>query len=296
MNGEPVTLEALRRLLAEPRARWQLEQEPGAANQDKENLHRLAVRKLIHRRLYLQEASRQRITVSEQALDQTVMALRSRFADLGSFAMWMKESGFDDRSLFSSLRDDMLVTNVVASLVTGVEVTGQEVQDYYATHIEDLSISEEVRLRTIVVNSRTAAREILTALRNGGNFSHLARQRSMGVRAAQGGDTGWVNAGTLTPPLRNVVDMLKPGEASSPLQKNNDEFLIIALAGRRPVRAKNLDEARPEIEQRLLATKQQETVRAWLTQQEQKTNIEVFPQPNELFPGSQMTLSGRDGI
>jgi hypothetical protein len=61
-----------------------------------------------------------------------------------------------------------------------------------------------------------------------------------------------------------------------PLQKGADEFLIVGLEGRRPVRAKSLGEARPEIERRLLPAKQQEAVQAWLTEQEKTSKIEVY--------------------
>jgi hypothetical protein len=61
-----------------------------------------------------------------------------------------------------------------------------------------------------------------------------------------------------------------------PLQKSADEFLIVGLEGRRPLRAKSLAEARSGIEQRLLAPKQQETIQKWLKDQEKKSKIELF--------------------
>lgn len=295
VNGEPVMRTELRRLLADPQVRRQLLQELDVDTPDSTALRQVAVLKLIHRRLFLQEAGRQKLAVTRQALDQNISALRSRFADLESFGIWMQERGLDDRLLFGSIRDDMLVTRVMAALVAGVEVAGQQVQDYYVSHEQDLTIGEEVRLRIIVVASNAAARDILTALRAGGNFSRLARKHSLGLRAAQGGDTGWVNTATLTPPLERVVDRLQPGEASNPLHKDAGEFLVVALEGRRPARVKNLDEARPEIERRLLAAMRQETIQAWLREQAQNSTIEIFPQTNDSFPGAHMTRSDHGG-
>jgi hypothetical protein len=70
--------------------------------------------------------------------------------------------------------------------------------------------------------------------------------------------------------------MLKVGDIGGPVQKAEGEFLLVGLEGRRPVRAKSLAAARPEIEQHLLAIKQQEAIQAWLTGQEKKSKIEVF--------------------
>ena len=279
VNGQPVTRGELQRMLADPLARSRLQQELGVQDPDSEALERLALRKLINRRLILQEASRRDLTVTEQDFDQALAVLRNRFKDLRSFGVWMKERGLDDRSLFDTIRADMLTNRLLAELVKDVRPTEKQVQDYYEAHKEDLVIGEEVRLRIIAVTSRAAAEEILEALRKGANFSRLARQRSLGMRAAQGGDTGWVNPRTLPPHLQRTVGTLKAGEAAGPLQKNSDEFLIVGLAGRRPIRAKSLVQARPEIERRLLAAKQQEVVQTWLAEQKEESKIEVFLQP-----------------
>ena len=226
------------------------------------------------RQLILQEAARQKLSVTDDELDQALTELRGRFADLKGFGAWMQERGLDDSLLIETIRGDILVRRVTAALVEGVGVTEEQVEEYYEAHSEDLIIGEEVRLRIIAVDSKGAGEEILTALSNGENFSRLARRRSLGMRASRGGDTGWVDARTLPTPLQQALGGLKEGEAYGPLEKNPHEFLIVALAGRRPVQAKSLDEARPEIERRLLPAKQREAIEEWLAEQEQKAKIE----------------------
>ncbi len=164
---------------------------------------------------------------------------------------------------------------VTAALVEKVRPTHAQVQEYYEAHKEDLKTPGEVRLRIIAVKDKAAAQEIVAALQRGENFQRLARERSIGIRAAKGGDSGWVAVATLPPPLRQAVDALKVGEANGPLQKDA-EFLIVGLAGRRPGRTKTLDEARAEIERGLLPARQQEVFQAWLKEQEEKSKIEVL--------------------
>jgi peptidyl-prolyl cis-trans isomerase C/foldase protein PrsA len=266
-------------MLADPLMQYQFEREPGSQKADSKEEERLALQKLIHRLLILQEARRRNITVTEQDFDQTLTALRRRFADVRSFGVWMKERGLDDRSLFDMIRTEMLMRRVMTALVERIRPTEVEAQAYYETHKEDLTIGEEVRLRIIVVKSRKAAEEILAALRKGENFSRLARARSLGLHAAQGGDMGWVSLQTLPSPLQRAVEKLKTDDVGGPLQKSADEFLIVGLEGRRPVRAKSSAEARPEIERRLLHEKQQEAIQTWLKEQENKSKIELFLPP-----------------
>jgi parvulin-like peptidyl-prolyl isomerase len=276
VNGEPVTRGELQRLLADPLERSRLLQELGLREPDSKELHRVALQKLINRRLILQEAARRNFTVTEQELDKAITSLRRRFEDLKRFGAWMKEQGLDDQSLFEIIRAEMMAARVRAALVEGVAVTDEQVQQYYDAHKDDLK-TEEVRLQLIVVEDRATAEEILTALQKGDAFAALARKRSIGRRAAQGGDTGWVDAETLWPPLRHAVGTMKARQAGGPIQRGA-EFLVVRLDERRPGRTKSLTEARPEIERRLLPVRHQEAVQAWLAEQEKKSTIEVFPQ------------------
>ena len=207
---------------------------------------------VIHRRLMLEEARRRGIVVTDKELDDAIASLRRRFDDLEGFGAWMKEQGLDDRSLFEAVRADMLTDRVWASLVAGVRISDGRGAAVLRRERRDLVIGEEVRLRIIAVKDEAAAEEILAALRKGESFRRLARQRSLGVRAAQGGDTGWVDSRTLPEPLRKPVQLLKPGDVGGPLQRGPGEFLVIGLEGRRPIRARSLAEARPEIERQLL--------------------------------------------
>jgi peptidyl-prolyl cis-trans isomerase C len=156
-----------------------------------------------------------------------------------------------------------------------VRVTGVQIQEYYEVLKDDLKTAGDVRLRIIAVRERGEAEEIVAALKKGEAFDRLARERSMGLLAAQGGDTGWINPGTLASPLKETVASLKPGEVSRPLQRG-DDFLVIGLAARKPERTKSLDEARQEIEQRLLPAEQQKVFQTWLAEQERNAKIEVF--------------------
>jgi len=281
VNGEPVPKAEFERMLGNPLTRGQLQQELGSKDPDPRELERLALRKVIHHHLMLQEAARRKITVTTEELDKAIAALRRRFEDLESFGKWMKEQGLDDRALFETIRGDMAAGRVWASLAKGVLVTEEEAQQYYDSHREELLSGEEVRLRIIAVKDKAAAGELLASLQKGTSFRKLARQRSEGLRAAQGGDTGWVDSRTLPEPLTEAVSLLKPGHVGGPLERGPGEFLLIGLEGRRPTRARSLAEARPEIERRLLPARQQAAVTTWLTEQEKKSKIEILS-PNQV--------------
>jgi parvulin-like peptidyl-prolyl isomerase len=276
VNGDPVSRAQFDRMVANPLTLSQAQRELRVQEPDSKQLERLAMRKLVHLRLLVQEADRRKIRVTQKELDEAITALRRRFDDLKDFGTWIKQQGLNDPELFESVRTDLLAERVTAALVEGVRVTEEQAQQYVEAHRDDLIIGAEVRLRIIAVSSKAEAQEIVAAVQKGEPFDRLARRRSMGRLAAKGGDTGWVDFQALPSPLREAAVKLKPGEVSGLLQKGADEFLIVGLQGRRPVRAGSLAEARPEIERRLLLEKQQEAIETWLTEQERKSKIETF--------------------
>lgn len=276
VNGAEVTRQELQRKLGDSLEERSLLHELGADNSKEKDLERLVVQKLLRHQLFLQEAERLGFTVTEAELDQSLLVLRKRFEDLAQFGAWMHDRGLDDQSLLNTLRSQILITKVWERLAEWVVVSAEQVKAYYETHKENLFIGEEVRLRIIAVRDAATAEEILAKLKRGEDFARLARERSLGLRASQGGDTGWVNYKALSPELRQAVSLLQTGDVSGPLQRSPEEYLLVGLKGRRSLPAKNLAQARPEIEQRLLAEERQKVVDAWLEEQERQAKIEIL--------------------
>lgn len=270
VNGEPASRDELRR------ARRQLEL-AGPPAADDADLDRSALRAVIQRRLLLQEAARRGLVVEERELAQAVSAVRRRFDDLATFGAWLKERGLDETSVFEHARAELLVARVEAALAGNVPVTDEQVRAYHDARGQELRTAGDVRLRIIAVGDEAAASEVLAALQRGERFGALARKASLGRRASRGGDTGWLDPRRIPSPLREAVEVLEPGQAGGPLRRG-DEFLVVAVAGRRPERTASLAEARPEIERRLRGARRQELVRAWLDAQQKRSSIEVYAQ------------------
>src|SRR5437870_138283 len=199
VNGEPVTRDEVQRLLADPRARRQLQQELGVPEPDSTALEGLAVQKLIKHRLILQEARRRDITVTEQELSRATTALRRRFKDLKSFGAWLQAQGLDDRSLRETVRAQMLTNRIRTALAAGVQLTEEQVQAYYEAYKDDLKTDDEIRLRIVAVQDKAAAEELVAAVQRGEDFDRLVRERSLEDRAVPGEGRGWMSTQTLPP-------------------------------------------------------------------------------------------------
>ncbi|MFL7808693.1 MAG: hypothetical protein AB8I80_08690, partial [Anaerolineae bacterium] len=77
-------------------------------------------------------------------------ALRNRFADLKAFGVWMQERGLDDRSLFDTLSDDLLVARCMAALVESVITAAHKEMGSLGLGRTLLAMQER-RIQTLVI-------------------------------------------------------------------------------------------------------------------------------------------------
>jgi parvulin-like peptidyl-prolyl isomerase len=285
VNGEPITRGELQGMLAHADLRRQLQRELGARKPDGVELERLAVQKLIDRRLMLQEARRRSVAVPDRYLDQATAALRHRFKDPRMFAVWAKTQGLDRTSLREAIRTEVLVRRVQDTLVSGVQLDEEEVQAYYEAHPDERKTPEQLRLQLVAIEDAAASAEIVAAMQKGEELDRLIRDRAEHLGPLQSEEVGWLSIESLEPLVREAVETLRPGESAGAV-RDDGTSVIVRVVERRPAGTMSLAEARPGIERRLLTAKRLETVQAWLVAQRQRSRIEVYLRPGSFATGA----------
>ena len=283
MNGEPITERELKRMVSDPSVERQALRERGmpvkarnAPPAGAKELERVALKKLIYRRLLVQEAGRRGMTVTEQEIDTALGAVKRRFKDDESYAAWRKEQDLDDASLLEMLRTEVLVARASGALVQDARPAAEQIETFYEKHKANLKTTEAVRLQVIALKDKASAEGVMKKVKKGADFAAMAEERSKSSPAGEGAFAGWISPKALPPTLRTAVGTLKVGEIKGPLPTGS-EFLIVKLVEQRPAAVKTLAEAQPEIEQHLLRAKQREVILAWLTAQEKQSKIEIYP-------------------
>ena len=75
--------------------------------------------------------------------------------------------------------------------------------------------------------AEAAGAQLVTQLQQGAPFTQVARQFSSASTAATGGDAGWLSEAQLPAELRPVVEQLRPGELSRPIDAPNGVYIIL---------------------------------------------------------------------
>jgi len=128
------------------------------------------------------------------------------------------------------------------------KVTDEEIEAFYQSRLEHFRVPERIRAKSILVQTREEAEEILKDLKEGAVFASLAVKKSLHPLASRrAGEIGWFRRGEKDPALEKVAFSLENGQISD-IIKTEAGYEIIKVTGRQGGEVKPLDEVKNEIE------------------------------------------------
>ncbi|MBT4332246.1 MAG: hypothetical protein HOK80_01800 [Candidatus Cloacimonetes bacterium] len=149
----------------------------------------------------------------------------------------VEQQYIDDNNLADA---DVIFFN--PSKIKEVEVTEEDLQQYYEENKEDYKKDPARKLKYVAVNLepsevdkkivKTKVDSIYNLAISGKNFAELAIQYSQGPSAPQGGDLGYFTRGKMVPTFEEAAFQLKKGDISDPV-KTQFGWHIIKLIDKR---------------------------------------------------------------
>ena len=154
-----------------------------------------------------------------------------------------------------------------------VDVSSQEILDYFRTHIEDYRQKPTMHIGRIsfplpekpstaqIDEVRGLAAEALAKLQAGEEFFSVLLEYSS-VQRAEGGDMGTFGVGELTPAFDRALEGLDEGAVSG-LVETPEGFHIFKLIGRQEGSVRQFDAVKDEISKTLTEQKTDEAFKSW---------------------------------
>lgn len=142
----------------------------------------------------------------EQQMYKDVPAFRdqvkSRLEEISLFAMEGEEKHLDDteeyKNTLSVVRRDVLGQLAMAEIINDVDVTDEEVKDYYENHKEQFGRAASVSASHILVDSEDRCNEIKSEIENGSkSFEDAAKEYSTCPSGKSGGSLGTFGKGQM---------------------------------------------------------------------------------------------------
>ncbi len=146
-------------------------------------------------------------------------------------------SEYEDRVL-----SDTLIRRRVADRVTEAMLRAR-----YDAHVEGLAARAEVWARHILLDSEVRARDVIAALDAGADFAELARARSLGPTAEQGGDLDYFTRDNMIPGFAAAAFALEAGQYSPDPVQTEFGWHVIKIEDRRAEGAASFEEMREDL-------------------------------------------------
>jgi peptidyl-prolyl cis-trans isomerase SurA len=209
-------------------------------------LSQQVLERLIIENIQLQIGERSGIRITDEELNQAMGTIAQRNGmSLEQFRQALARDGLSYADARDQVRREMIISRVRQRRVAErIQVTDQEVQNFLASDLGKMQLSEEFRLANILIPvsegassseiqaADRQARELYQQLQQGADFAQLAISRSASETALEGGEMGWRKAGQLPPPFDSMISQLNPGEVTEPVRTPGG-FIILKLIEKR---------------------------------------------------------------
>lgn len=221
-------------------------QKRGAPLPPEHVLTQQVLERLIIENIQLQIGDRSGVRITDEELNQAMGTIAQRNnMSLDQFRAALAHDGLSYDEAREQVRREMIISRVRQRRVAErIQVSEQEVQNFLASDLGKIQLSEEYRLANILIpvpdsaspeTVQAAARqaqELYQQLKQGADFGQLAVSRSAGDNALEGGEIGWRKAAQLPSPFDSMVGTLAVGDVTEPVRTPGG-FIILKLEEKR---------------------------------------------------------------
>ena len=233
VNGEPISQQAYERYL-----KYRSQQQNGQSGEiDRQAL----INELVNRQLLLQEAKKQNLD------ENPAVAFR-----------------------IQQLQADALIQALIQKEAQSKPISESELKKEYDQRVA-ASDAKEYKASHILLKSEQEAKDVIKELDNGAVFADVAKAKSTGPTAKNGGDLGWFNANQMVPPFTQAVAKMKKGTYSKTPVKTQFGWHVIKLEDERKVSPPKFE----EVKDQLRSMKSSQLIQQYVIQLRQNANVEI---------------------
>jgi peptidyl-prolyl cis-trans isomerase SurA len=250
---------------------------------------RAALDQAIEYQILYQEAEKAGMKVPDDDVEKRMGMIKKQYESSEAFQKALEESGRTMSDFRERIRRQIMAMSFSMGKHREFEkqavVSESDMAQYYQDHPADFVHPPRVQVRRIFIAAekdaaaRREAKAKLEAVRDelalGSDFAELAKARSQGPEAAEGGLVGWVKKGDLVPELEAALEGLKDGELSAVVETEY-VFTMMKVEAREAEGATPYEKASQEIEPILRKKLGDEHYQKWMGGLRKRGNVRVF--------------------
>jgi len=203
-------------------------------------------------------------------------------------ALVRQETGKSYEDFKADLKNRFYVDSVVREeVMRKIQFKTEEIRAYYDEHKDEFQREERVFLREITVSTQgkdavglaaaqKKAKDLVDRARRGERFNELAQTNSDSQTAKDGGALDPYKKGELAPAIEATVWDKERGTVTDPINIGN-ALLILRVEDHHKAGLADFEEVEQEIQNRILGSRQQAALRAYLTKLRDLSFLEIKP-------------------
>jgi peptidyl-prolyl cis-trans isomerase SurA len=244
---------------------------------------------MIDEKLTDQEIQRYKITVSEEAIDNTIEEMKKRtYMTDQQLRERLEKEGLTMDEFRDQMKGQILRMRLVNREVKSkIVITDEDIRTYYENNRSRYVGEGRVHLRQIVMSvsslaseaEKQTAREKMALIRqqvmDGASFADLAREYSESPLAKSGGDLGTFSMADLAPDILKALSGLKAGQVTD-IVENDKGMQLFYIEALEEGPGKSLEEVSAEIENILYDEIVNQKFMSWLKDLRERSHIKII--------------------
>lgn len=244
---------------------------------------------IIEDRLVFQEAKNQKITISEEEIEDEISQFKKRFKTDQELEDALRRDGLTFSDVRERLERQAMVRRLQDMEIRAkVVVSPMEIEKYFEEHPSEFSSRESLKVRSITVKKTEETREkgltdepaknrvldLRRRILSGEDFGDLAKQYSEDTNAKSEGLSNWIEKGEMIPAIDEIIFTMKIGEISQMIETPMG-YHLFRLEEKKAGQAKTLEEVRDKIHATLFHEKARRRFQEWLQDLKRNAYISI---------------------
>ena len=138
--------------------------------------------------------------------------------------------------------EDQVLQRIALSKIIKEGVSDADVQARFKQSAKEMAASEQIKARHILLDTEDEAKTVIDELKKGGDFAALARERSTGPSASDGGKLGFFGRGQMVPAFEAAAFKLKKGAFTEIPVKTQFGWHVILVEDRKKAEAPSFED------------------------------------------------------
>ena len=287
VNGENISGDVISRELKKATQQYKKRGMPLNANQEKSAAKKL-IDDEIGRTLLVLKAKESGVSITKELMEKRIKEVKAKFRSNAIFEHKLADQGLTLDQYKAELEVDLYMDQIIKKEIEPkIQVPEKEALDYYKTNKNKFTTPEKVRASIILLKFNPSQgksgeqkilkkfESILDQLRNGADFSAMAKKFSQDSLASKGGDLGYFTRKQMLPAFSDKAFKMKTGETSD-IFRTGHGFHVLKVTDKKSKGTTPFSEEKAKIKTLLIQKKSSKATQEYIKALKKKAKIKTY--------------------